>query len=60
MLWLKVKLNFDIPITVKFVVGSAKDRHRFDANPDPDLDRHQHEIWIRIGIQTMFFIADVS
>jgi hypothetical protein len=31
------------------------DRHRFDADPDPDLDRHLREIPIRIGIKTMPF-----
>jgi hypothetical protein len=32
-----------------------EDRHCFDANPDPDLDRHQHENSdrIRIGIKKM-------
>ncbi len=29
------------------------DQHRFDADPDTHLDRHQMEIRIRVGIKTM-------
>jgi hypothetical protein len=31
------------PFKKKLGVGSACDPHRFDASPDPDLDRHAVE-----------------
>ncbi len=37
----------------------VKDRRHVDAStdPHPDLDRHNMEIWIRIGIKTMRITA---
>jgi hypothetical protein len=48
MLSLKVKIISDFPTCLELGVGTKKiytgagDRHGFDANPDPDLYRHQH------------------